>query len=165
MAFGVYPLPGLHPQLCSGAGLLGPSAAGGPHSQAEAADSPVGQAQAPCPLLQEGSPPLVRTAKSTSVPLPACLLTVSGGENSGSLSPHPSLAYALIGQRLPAARKKPRPGLPGPAPQHMVVTCAHSVVANSVRPQGLQPPGSSVHGILQAGILEWVAMPSSGGSS
>ena len=27
------------------------------------------------------------------------------------------------------------------------------------------PPGSSVPGILQAGILEWVAMPSSGGSS
>ena len=26
-------------------------------------------------------------------------------------------------------------------------------------------PGSSVHGILQARILEWVAMPSSGGSS
>ena len=24
------------------------------------------------------------------------------------------------------------------------------------------PPGSSVHGLLQAGILEWVAMPSSG---
>ena len=27
------------------------------------------------------------------------------------------------------------------------------------------PPGSSVHGILQAQILEWVAMPSSRGSS
>ena len=27
------------------------------------------------------------------------------------------------------------------------------------------PPGSSVHGILQAGILEWVARPSSWGSS
>ena len=27
------------------------------------------------------------------------------------------------------------------------------------------PPGSSVHGILQARILEWVAMPSSRGSS
>ena len=26
------------------------------------------------------------------------------------------------------------------------------------------PPGSSVHGILQARILEWVAMPSSRGS-
>ena len=24
------------------------------------------------------------------------------------------------------------------------------------------PPGSSVHGILQARVLEWVAMPSSG---
>ena len=27
------------------------------------------------------------------------------------------------------------------------------------------PPSSSVHGILQASILEWVAMPSSRGSS
>ena len=27
------------------------------------------------------------------------------------------------------------------------------------------PPGSSVHGILQARILDWVAMPSSRGSS
>ena len=27
------------------------------------------------------------------------------------------------------------------------------------------PPGSSVHGILQARILEWVAVPSSRGSS
>ena len=27
------------------------------------------------------------------------------------------------------------------------------------------PPGSSVHGILQAKILQWVAMPSSRGSS
>ena len=30
---------------------------------------------------------------------------------------------------------------------------------------GCGPPGSSVHGILQARILEWVAMPSSGESS
>jgi len=39
-----------------------------------------------------------------------------------------------------------------------------------VRPYGLlpanySPPGSSVHGILQAEILEWVALPSSRGSS
>ena len=27
------------------------------------------------------------------------------------------------------------------------------------------PPGSSVHGIVQARILEWIAMPSSRGSS
>ena len=32
-------------------------------------------------------------------------------------------------------------------------------------PVDCSPPGSSVHGILQAGILKWVAMPSSGVSS
>ena len=39
-----------------------------------------------------------------------------------------------------------------------------SVVSDSVTPW-TSPPGSSVHGILQARILEWVAMPSSRGSS
>ena len=34
-----------------------------------------------------------------------------------------------------------------------------------VDPMGCSPPGSSVHGILQARTLEWVAMPSSMGSS
>ena len=32
-------------------------------------------------------------------------------------------------------------------------------------PMDGSPPGSAVHGILQAGILEWVAMPSCRGSS
>ena len=32
-------------------------------------------------------------------------------------------------------------------------------------PMDGSPPGSSVHGILQARMLEWVAMPSSRGSS
>ena len=32
-------------------------------------------------------------------------------------------------------------------------------------PMDCSPPGSSVHRILQIRILEWVAMPSSGGSS
>ena len=32
-------------------------------------------------------------------------------------------------------------------------------------PMDCSPPGSSVHGILQARILEYVTMPSSGGSS
>ena len=31
-------------------------------------------------------------------------------------------------------------------------------------PMDYSPPGSSVHGILQARILEWVAVPSSRGS-
>ena len=32
-------------------------------------------------------------------------------------------------------------------------------------PMDYSPPGSSVHGIVQAGIPQWVAMPSSRGSS
>ena len=32
-------------------------------------------------------------------------------------------------------------------------------------PMDCSPPGSSVHGLLQARVLEWVAMPSSRGSS
>ena len=35
----------------------------------------------------------------------------------------------------------------------------------SVQPHGHSPPGSSVHGILQARILEWEAIPFSRGSS
>ena len=35
---------------------------------------------------------------------------------------------------------------------------SHSVMSDSVWPHGLEPPGSSVRGILQASILEWVAI-------
>ena len=35
----------------------------------------------------------------------------------------------------------------------------HSVVSNSCDPMDYSLPGSSVHGILQARILEWVAIP------
>ena len=38
-------------------------------------------------------------------------------------------------------------------------------MSNSVRPHGCTLLGSSVHGILQARIREWVAMPSFRGSS
>ena len=51
-------------------------------------------------------------------------------------------------------------------------TCVCYVCAKSLQlyptlcdPMDCSPPGSSVHGILQARILEWVAMPSSRGSS
>ena len=43
------------------------------------------------------------------------------------------------------------------------LTC--SVVSNSLRPMDCSPPVSSVHGIFQARILEWVAIFYSGGSS
>ena len=45
-------------------------------------------------------------------------------------------------------------------------TVSHSVVSDSLQSHGLySPPGSSVHGILQARILEWVAISFSSGSS
>ena len=37
---------------------------------------------------------------------------------------------------------------------------ACSVVSDSLRPMGCSPPGSSVLGMLQRRLLEWVAMPS-----
>ena len=42
---------------------------------------------------------------------------------------------------------------------------SHSVVSNSYDPMDCSPQGSSVHGILQARILEWVDISFSQGSS
>ena len=42
---------------------------------------------------------------------------------------------------------------------------SHSVMSDSLQPYGISPPGSSVDGILQARILEWVAIPFSRGLS
>ena len=39
---------------------------------------------------------------------------------------------------------------------------SHSVMLTLCDPLDCSPPGSSIHGILKARILEWVAMPSSG---
>ena len=41
----------------------------------------------------------------------------------------------------------------------------HSVASDSLDPMDCRPPGSSIHGIFQATILEWTAIPSSKGSS
>ena len=40
-----------------------------------------------------------------------------------------------------------------------------SVVSDPFAPMDSSPPGTSVHGILQTRILEWVAIPFSIGSS
>ena len=42
---------------------------------------------------------------------------------------------------------------------------SHLVVSHSLQPHGLQPARLLFHGILQARILEWVAIPLSRGSS
>jgi len=40
---------------------------------------------------------------------------------------------------------------------------SHSVVSDSLQPMDCSPPDSSLHGILQARILEWVVIPFSRG--
>ena len=47
----------------------------------------------------------------------------------------------------------------------MVAMLNRSVISDSSGPHGLSPPGSSVYGIFQARILEWIAIPFSRGSS
>ena len=46
-----------------------------------------------------------------------------------------------------------------------VCVCVHSVMSDFCKPIDCNPQGSFVHGILQARILEWVAISSSWGSS
>ena len=50
---------------------------------------------------------------------------------------------------------------------HSVCVCmlSRSVVSDSCDPKDCSPPGSSVHGILQARLLQWVAISSSRASS
>ena len=45
------------------------------------------------------------------------------------------------------------------------MVASHLVVSDSCDPMDCSLPGSSFHGISQAGILEWVAISSSRGSS
>ena len=53
----------------------------------------------------------------------------------------------------------------GHSPRWMDRWCARSVMSNSCDPMDCSPPGSSVHGIFQARILEWVAISYFRGSS
>ena len=53
--------------------------------------------------------------------------------------------------------------------KYIVYSCMHAESVQSCltlcNPMDYSLPGSSVHGISQARILEWVALPSSRGSS
>ena len=49
--------------------------------------------------------------------------------------------------------------------RHYKLRVSHLVMSNSLQPHGLYSPGSSVHGIFQTRILEWVAVPLSRRSS
>ena len=69
------------------------------------------------------------------------------------ISESDSLGWGQVGMTLCLGQGRRRTGV-----------CAQS--GPTLRdPVACSPPGSSVHGILQGRILEWVAMPSSRGSS
>ena len=71
----------------------------------------------------------------------------------------------FLGQSDPAALNKTDPS----RSRAFILFCFKVLVAQLCLtlcdPMDYNPPGSSVHGILQFRILEWVSMPSSGGSS
>ena len=54
-------------------------------------------------------------------------------------------------------------GLPFPSPMQKSEKWkwSLSVVSDSSRPMDCSPPGSSIHGIFQARVLDWVPLPSS----
>ena len=57
-----------------------------------------------------------------------------------------------------------RMGCPHPK-ERLWCLLSRSVTSDSCDPLDHSPPGSSVHGILQARIMEWVDIPFSRGSS
>ena len=66
--------------------------------------------------------------------------------------PHPALFFLYHWLYLTCSR----------ACVHAKSLQSHTILCN---PMDCRPPGSSVHGVLQARILEWVAIPFSRGSS
>ena len=64
-------------------------------------------------------------------------------------------------QAEPAGAPPSGPGVP--VSSHLVHFVAQSC-PTLCNPMDCSPPGSSVHGILQTGVLEWVAVPSARGS-
>ena len=78
----------------------------------------------------------------------------------------------FFGKLLNHLTKNTRVGILSPNPRHLYIrswkkvkSISCSVVSDSLWPHGCNPSGSSVHGIFQARILEWVAIPFSRGSS
>ena len=65
--------------------------------------------------------------------------------------------------KLGRPKSFPRTSLPGSGKKQKSVN--HSVMFGSLQPMDCSPPGSSVHGIIQARILERVDIPFSKGSS
>ena len=109
-----------------------------------------------------------RSVMSNSLqPCGLCSPWNSPGQDTGVGSHFPSpgdLPNPGIEPRSPALQVDSLPA--EPQTSHKLLCCeSHWVVSTLCDPMDYSPPGSSVHGILQARILEWVAIPFSRGSS
>ena len=94
-------------------------------------------------------------------------ITVNRGRSN--ISPHGEIKLSQLSCRNMRLVYKPRftrnaPNPPGPFQTHSLLCVRVGLVARSCLtlcdPMDCSQPGSSVHGIFQARILEWVAMPS-----
>ena len=72
----------------------------------------------------------------------------------------PEMAAHQAFPSLGFSRQEPWSGLPFPSPMHESEKWkwSRSVVSDSSDPMDCSPPGSSIHGIFQARVLEWGAI-------
>ena len=119
----------------------------------------------------QGTPGLCRTSPWLSPQslctgeLPPALPVWWWGVSPGRDSVEPGTQEGLLRGWLPLELSPtPRNQVASRSPQGGGGLVA-PVVSDSCDPRDCSPPGSSVHGILQARILEWVAIFFSGGSS
>ena len=90
------------------------------------------------------------------------------GSMYGEHRPKASGEKEVIRAAVPQETKTwaPCPLLPWSTITHLSCVCVHIQSCPTLcNPTDCSPPGSSVHGILQVGILEWIAIPFTRGSS
>ena len=97
------------------------------------------------------------------------MLDSCDGRGTASSNSHPSRSCKchIFWEKLPGERETPARVFFPPTPTNTLKTQnLHAQLCPTLGDSmDCSPPGSSVHGISQARILEWVAMPSSRGSS
>ena len=78
--------------------------------------------------------------------------------------PNPGIELGSLSLEADALTSEP-PGKPSDTYMYICAVFSCSVMSSALWPQNCSPSGSSVDGLLQARMLEWVAMPFSRGSS
>ena len=119
-------------------------------------ESPASQADI---ISDEESPAPPRkpqvTAAAAAKSLHSCLTLCDPLDGSPSGTPIPGILQQEHWSGL---------SFPSPVCESEKWKWSRSVVSDSLHPMGCSPPGSSIHGIFQARVLEWDAIAFSGNS-